>query len=369
MTHTDRRSSSYHVADLPQSLLAELHRGMVIPAMPLALNEERRFLPAHQTALARYYIDAGAGGIAVGVHSTQFEIRHPDVALFEPVLSHTSAAIDEWCAHRGRRILKIAGVCGATEQALAEARFALSHGYDAALLSLAALAETSIDAALQHCRRIAEVLPLVGFYLQPAVGGRVLPCEFWRAFAAIDNVLAIKIAPFHRYRTHDVVRAVCEAGREKDIALYTGNDDNIVADLLTPYPIATDRGMVTTTIRGGLLGHWCVWTQQAVHLMETIRAVRDAGDSVPLELLALGVQITDANAAFFDVAHNFAGCLPGIHEVLRRQGLLPGVWCLNPAEVLSPGQAGEIDRVLAAYPHLNDDAFVTSHIDEWFSIL
>ena len=353
------------ITDIPVEIVRNVRRGVVIPAQPLALDANRQFDEQHQKALTRYYIDAGVGGIAVGVHSTQFEIRDPEIGLFEPVLSLASRTIDTWCAKRGRQILKVAGVCGKTDQALYEANFAKDNGYHAALLSLAAIKDWSIDEMVEHCRRVADVMPVIGFYLQPAVGGRVLPYAFWRKFVEIENVLAIKMAPFNRYQTFDVVRAVCEAGRDNDITLYTGNDDNIVIDLLTEYKIATSRGEKTVRIRGGLLRHWCVWTRRAVELLDEIHAITQTNAPVPQELLTRAVQVTDTNAAFFDAANHFAGCIPGIHEVLRRQGLLAGTWCLNPHEVLSPGQKEEIDRVYSAYPHLNDDEFVSDNLVEW----
>ena len=347
------------ISDLDRRVLAEVRRGTVIPAQPLALDAERRFAPEYQRALCRYYIDAGVGGIAVGVHSTQFAIRDPRIGLFELVLRQTSGFIDEWCGRVGRRILKVGGICGRTDQALYEAQFEAEAGYDAGLLSLAAFSDASVDEMLEHCRKVAETLPLIGFYLQPSVGGRILPYEFWREFAALDNVLAVKIAPFNRYCTLDVVRAVAESGR--DITLYTGNDDNIVADLLTEYEFNGKK----FRINGGLLGHWCCWTRQAVALLNEIHALRSGGGDIPAELLTRGAKITDANAAFFDPRHGFAGCIPGIHEVLRRQGLLPGIWCLDPRETLSPGQAEEITRVHDAYPELNDDDFVRANLQKW----
>ncbi len=342
-------------------ILNNFRKGMVIPAMPLALNEKREFQPKYQRAMARYYIDAGAGGIAVGVHSTQFEIREPHIGLFEPVMKQTAEFIDEWSARRGKAIMKVGGICGPTPQALKEAEFEVSQGYDAGLLSLAALKNATIDEMLEHCRRVSEVIPVIGFYLQPSVGGRILPYEFWREFMKIKNIIGVKMAPFNRYQTFDVVRALAESGRD-DITLYTGNDDNIVIDLLTEYNIAGKK----LRIQGGLLGHWCCWTQKAVELLAECHRIIASGSAIPAEMLTRNIQVTDCNAAFFDPAHQFAGCIPGIHEVLRRQGLLPGTWCLNPAEVLSPGQSEEIDRVWQAYPHLNDDAFVNAHRDEWF---
>jgi len=353
------------IADLPADVLAQVRRGTVIPALPLALDANHTFDERHQKALCRYYVAAGCGGLAAGVHSTQFEIRDPGIDLFEPVLSLVAETVD--AAAAGRPFLKVAGVCGTTEQALREATFARGVGYQAALLSLAALKDETIDDRVAHCRAVAQVMPIIGFYLQPAAGGCLLPYRFWRQFAEIENVLAIKMAPFNRYQTLDVVRAVCEAGRADDITLYTGNDDNIVADLLTTYRIQTATGPVQTRIRGGLLGHWAVWARKAVELLDAVHAVIDAGDTVPTEWLTRGIEVTDTNAVFFDAANAFQGCIPGIHEVLRRQGLLPGTWCLNPQEVLSPGQAEEIDRVYAAYPHLNDDDFVAANLADWLT--
>ena len=353
------------MAEIPETILGGVRRGTVIPAMPLALDAGRRFDARRQRALTRYYIDAGAGGIAVGVHSTQFAIRNPGIDLLAPVLECVSRAADEWCARRGRQVLKIAGVCGATAQALREARLASDLGYHACLTSLAALPQASVPELAAHCREVAAVMPVIGFYLQPAAGGRLLPREFWRSFAQLDNVLAIKVAPFNRYHTLDVVRGLCDAGREGQIALYTGNDDNIVLDLLTPFRVHTPRGVAAARFVGGLLGHWAVWTRRAVELLDEIRRIRNEDAPIPREMLVRAAEVTDANAAFFDAANGFAGCIPGIHEVLRRQGLFAGTWCLNPAETLSPGQIEEIDRVYAQYPHLNDDDFVREHLDEW----
>ena len=348
------------ISQIDPEVLANFRKGCVIPAQPLALDENRKFLPQYQRALCRYYIDAGVGGIAVGVHSTQFEIRDPKIGLFERVLSETSAFIDQWCAHRGKKILKVAGICGKTEQAIREAKFAVECNYDAGLLSMAAFKDGSVEEMLEHCRKVAGEIPIIGFYLQPSVGGRILPLEFWKGLCAIPNLLGIKAAPFNRYCTFDVVRAIVESGRE-DVTLYTGNDDNILIDLLSEYDIAGKK----FRIKGGLLGHWCCWTKKAVELLEEVHAVIDSGKDIPPELLTRAIRITDCNAAFFDPAHGFAGCIPGIHEVLRRQGLLKGVWCLNPAEVLSPGQSEEITRVHDAYPMLHDDSFVEANIGQW----
>jgi dihydrodipicolinate synthase/N-acetylneuraminate lyase len=329
----------------------------------LALDARRRLDERRQRALWRYYSAAGAGGIAVGVHTTQFAIRDPKVGLFRPLLELGRDEFDRLDARRGEPLVRIAGVCGRTEQAAAEAALARDLGYHAGLLSLAALREADDDTLLAHCRAVGEVIPLVGFYLQPAVGGRVLPFSFWRRFAEVESVVAIKIAPFHRYQTLDVVRAVAESGRD-DIALYTGNDDNIVLDLVTPYRFRLDGRAVERRIVGGLLGHWAVWTRGAVELLEQCHRAVAAG-CVSDELLGQAAAVTDANAAFFDVANGFAGCIAGLHEVLRRQGLFEGIWCLDPNETLSPGQREEIDRVYRTYPALNDDAFVAAHRDEW----
>ena len=356
------------IQDLPANVLTAVRNGIVIPAHPLALTAERTLSERHQRALTRYYLAAGAGGVAVGVHTTQFEIRDPRVGLFEPVLRLAAETMDAEVARSGRPVFKVAGVCGLTPQAVQEAEFACEAGYHACLLSLAALRSATVPELVAHCRAVAAVMPVIGFYLQPAAGGRLLPYAFWREFAEIENVLAIKMAPFNRYQTLDVIRAVCDAGREGDIVLYTGNDDNIVGDLVTTYRIRTSGGVRQARIVGGLLGHWSVWTHGAVALLGECRRVADARAGVPDELLTRAVEVTDCNAAFFDAANGFHGCIAGIHEVLRRQGLLPGTWCLNPTETLSPGQAGEIDRVYRAYPHLHDDTFVAAHLDQWLTV-
>ena len=343
-----------------------LQNGLVIPACPLALNSKRRLDERRQRALARYYLAAGAGGLAVGVHTTQFQIRDPGIGLLAPVLELVGSEMERAATMRAVPLVKIAGVCGGTKQAVSEASLAGSFGYDAALLSLGALKTVGEDELIGHCRAVAEIIPVIGFYLQPAVGGRVLRHSFWRRFAEIENVVAIKIATFNRYQTLDVVRAIVEAGRA-DIALYTGNDDNIVVDLLTPFRFQVGPKTVERRLVGGLLGHWAVWTKRAVELLAECRHLAQSGGSIPVELLRRSVKITDANAAFFDAANGFTGCIPGIHEVLRRQGLLEGIWCLDEKEVLSPGQAEEIERVHRAYPDLNDDEFVLRNCDEWLS--
>jgi dihydrodipicolinate synthase/N-acetylneuraminate lyase len=347
-------------ASLDPLIHRTVHGPTVVPACPLALTAQRKLDERRQRALVRYYLAAGAAGLAVGVHTTQFAIRDPKISLYRPVLELAAAEL----GRIDRPVIRIAGVCGPTPQALAEAELARRLGYHAVLLSLGALREATEADLIDHCRRVAEVIPLVGFYLQPAVGGRVLPYAFWRRFAEIENVVAIKIAPFNRYQTLDVVRAVAEAGRD-DIALLTGNDDNILLDLLTPFRFQTARGPVERRITGGLLGQWAVWTRKAVELVRECHRLVAAGGDVPAEMLRRNVELTDANAVLFDAAHAFAGCIPGIHEVLRRQGLLDGIWCLDPHEALSPGQAEEIDRVCRAYPHLTDDDFVHENLDRW----
>lgn len=346
-------------------LRAHLLAGQVIPAHPLALDAERRFAERHQRALTRYYLAAGAGGLAVGVHSTQFAIRDPRHGLLRPVLSLAAETTRAELARAPRDVALIAGICGRTPQALAEAALARELGYHAGLVSMAAYKTDPEDAILAHVATVARTIPVVGFYLQPAVGGRVLSHGFWRRFAEIPEVVAIKIAPFNRYQTLDVIRAVAAAGRD-DLALYTGNDDTIVADLLTPYRCVVDGRAVDRRIVGGLLGHWGVWTQAAVRLLGAIRHARLA-DDLDVAWLTDAAAVTDMNAALFDAANGFHGCIPGILEVLRRQGLVPSSLCLEPGETLSPGQAAELDRVCAAYPHLVDDTFVAAHRDTWLA--
>ena len=350
-------------SDRERALRASLGEGVVIPAHPLALTAERRLDERHQRALTRYYLDAGAGGLAVGVHTTQFAIRRPEHGLYRPVLELAAETARGRRGSTGAPVTLIAGAIGRTAQAVAEAEIAASLGYDLVLLGLGALGDASDGELVDHCRAVAEVLPVFGFYLQPAVGGRVLGYGFWRRLAEIERVWAIKIAPFDRYRTVDVVRAVADSGRT-DLALYTGNDDAIVADLVTPFPYGSEQA--PRRIVGGLLGQWAVWTHAAVRLLERARATRDT-DRVDTALLRDGAALTDANAAIFDAANAFAGCIPGIHEILRRQGLLRGTWCLDPREQLSPGQAEEIDRVLREYPELTDDRFVEERLEGWLA--
>lgn len=348
-------------SDWPADVRQALRDGAVIPAHPLALDANRKFDTRRQTALTRYYIDAGAGGLAVGVHTTQFAIR--ETGLYRPVLELAQQTVASWSK---KPLIMVAGLAGRTEQAVREADIAAGLGYHAGLLSLAAMKGASEDELIAHCRAAAERIPLIGFYLQPAVGGIVLPSSFWRRFAEIENVVAIKMAPFNRYRTLDVIRGVVEAKAEDRITLYTGNDDHIVLDLLAPFPVVRGGQTVTVRIKGGLLGHWSVWVKKAVDLLSRIHAAT-ATPHVPAELLALDAQVTDCNSAIFDVVNNFHGVIAGCHEILRRQGLLEGIWCLDPKETLGPGQSAEIDRIYAAYPHLNDDDFVRANLGRWLS--
>jgi hypothetical protein len=344
--------------DWPEGLGTRLRAGGAIPAHPLALTAARELDPHRQKALSRYYLDAGSGGLAVGVHTTQFAIR--ETGLFEPVLRIAAEA----AAEQARQPILVAGAIGRTAQAVAEAQVARGLGYHAVLLSLAAWKGASEDEMIAHCEAVAAEMPLFGFYLQPAVGGVPLSASFWRRFAAIDNVIAIKIAPFNRYATLDVLRGVLEAGAQDRVALYTGNDDHIVADLLTPFTLV-HRGVLTTLrIVGGLLGHWSVWTRAAVELQARCAAV--TGD-IPADVLALDAAVTEMNAAVFDVAHDFHGVIAGCHEILRRQGLLEGTWCLDEHEALSPGQAELLSAVAERYPHLTDDGFVRDNLHRWLS--
>jgi dihydrodipicolinate synthase/N-acetylneuraminate lyase len=343
------------------NLRTHLRAGQVIPALPLALDKNRRWDELHQRALIRYYLDAGAGGLAVGVHSTQFAIREPGIGLYEPVLRLAAETATAWLGKKPRPWIRIAGLCGRTIQAVREARTARALGYHAGLLSLAAWKVESEGTILRHCRMVAAEIPLIGFYLQPSVGGRAFSYDFWREFVDIPELVAVKIAPFNRYQTIDVVRAVITAGRE-DVALYTGNDDNIIGDLLTPFTF----GNRTRHIDGGLLGQWGVWTHRAVALFGEIKKSR-SGRRVELGWWERNAALTDINAAIFDPAHGFAGCIPGIHEVLRRQGLLASVACLDRHERLSRGQAEEITRVAKMYPAFVDDEFVAKNLDRWLA--
>ena len=355
---------SLHLS-LPARVARVLHRGVVVPAHPLALDASRRMNERRQRALSRYYIAAGSGGLAVGVHTTQFQIRNPEIALFKPVLQIAAEEMNAADRDRAEPLLRIGGICGPTRQAVAEAVLLRELGYHAGLLNLGALPDATDDQLIDHCRAVAAEFPVVGFYLQPGSGGRVLPYSFWRRFTDIPAVVAIKIAPFHRYRTIDVVRAVVEAGRD-DIALYTGNDDNIVLDLVTPHRFIHNGQPVTRRFVGGLLGHWSVWTRAAVQVLNECHAAVASGGAVSQELLARAIEVTDCNAVVFDVANQFRGSTAGIHEILRRQGLLEGTWCLaEERSLLSPGQGAELDRVTSAYPHLTDDNFVRENLRHW----
>ena len=344
--------------------LKKLAAGTVIPATPLVLTDERKLNEKGLRLLMNYYLDSGVGGIATAVHTTQFEIRDPEIALFEPVLKIVADEIDKYEKNNNTVIVKIAGVCGPAEQAVAEAKLARKYGYDAVLLSPGGLNHLSEDEMIDRTKAVAAIMPTIGFYLQSAVGGRVFTFDYWQKLCAIDNVVAIKCASFNRYTTLDVVRAAATSERADEITLYTGNDDNIVIDLLTKFEFEKDGKTVTKCFEGGLLGHWTMWTQNVVRMLASIKEERKK-DSISSMFLTLAAQVTDANGVFFDAANGFAGCIPGVHEVLRRQGLMENILCLNPDECLSPGQAEEIDRVQKAYPHLNDDQFIKDHIDEW----
>jgi len=346
---------------LPTSIKEKLHSGTVIPAHPLALTADRKIDEYRQRLLTQYYLASGAGGLAVGVHTTQFEIRKPEINLFETVLNIASDEID----NQGQKkdCIKIAGICGPLEQAKHEANIAITHGYHLGLLSNGGLHALSEKELIHRSEKIAEIIPVFGFYLQPAVGGRYLSFEFWKDFVSIPNVHAIKIAAFNRYQTLDVVRAVCESDRRDEIAMYTGNDDNIIADLLTSYRFTVNGNQIEKRMVGGLLGHWAVWTNKAVAILSQIKKCISNNDSGGIaDLLSKGIAITDMNAALFDVKNNFHGCIAGIHEILRRQKLLDGIWCLNPNESLSSGQLEELDRVCNQYPEFTDDQFVTEYL-------
>ncbi len=338
-------------------------QGTIIPAHPLALNEQLQLDEARQRALTRYYMASGAGGVAVGVHTTQFEIRKPEINLLAPVLKIAADEIKK--ANRSEPFVKVAGIVGPTDAALREAELAIEYGYHLGLVSMGGLSSLSEKELIKRAEAIAEIIPVFGFYLQPAVGGRILSYEFWRDFADIPNVHAIKVAAFNRYQTLDVVRAVCDSTRRHDIALYTGNDDNIIADLITPYRFEINNEIVEKRFVGGLLGHWAVWTKKSVELFKEIKEVLANFDNGRVEdLLAKGIAVTDMNAVIFDAKNSFKGCIAGIHEVLRRQGLMEGIWCLSPEEKLSPGQSEEIDRIYKMYPQLTDDEFASQFSNE-----
>lgn len=344
----------------------KLQRGIAIPAHPLALTANRRLDERRQRALSRYYIASKVGGLAVGVHTTQFAIRDPKFGLLEPVLALAAEEMDRADAENASPLVRVAGVCGKTPQAVAEATMARDLGYHAGLLNLSALKESSDSELIRHCQSVADTVPLFGFYLNPDVGGRELSQGFWQEFCRLENVVAIKMAPFNRYRTFDVIRAVIDTGRD-DIALYTGNDDNIILDLTSPFAFRHQGHLVTRRVVGGLLGHWAIWTSRGVQHLEQCQSIASDAEHMPMDVVHLNTAVTDCNAVFFDAANNFRGCIPGIHEVLRRQGLLEGIWCLNEHETLGPGQYEEIDRIYASYPELNDDEFVRAHLDDWLN--
>ena len=346
--------------------LKKLHEGTVIPANPLALDENRKFDEKRQRALCRYYLHCGVGGLAVAVHTTQFEIRKPEHNLLEPVLRIAKEEASEFEKKTGEVIVMVAGACGPKEQAVKEAALAKSLGYDAVLLSPGGLNYLSEEELIERTKAVAEVLPVIGFYLQTAVGGRHFSYDYWTKIAEIPGVVAIKAAPFNRYYSYDVVRAVAFSSRRDDITLYTGNDDNIVLDLVTKYKFNINGEVYEKGFIGGLLGHWSVWTKTAVDLFNKLKEVRES-ESISPDILTLAAEVTDTNAVFFDTANNFKGCIAGLHEVLRRQGLLRGIWCLDPNETMSDGQAEEIDRIYKAYPHLNDDEFIKANLDKWLA--
>lgn len=343
--------------------LSKLAEGIFIPANPLALTAERKLNEKRQRMLTRYYLDAGVGGLAIAVHTTQFEIRKPEISLFEPALRLAVDEIEKYENRTGKTIVRVAGVCGPIEQAVNEAQIASRLGYDAVLLSPGGLNHLTEEEMLERAKAVAGIIPVIGFYLQNSVGGRAFTFDFWQKFCEIDNVVAIKSAPFNRYQTLDVVRAAAMSSRADKIALYTGNDDNIVLDLLTKYKFTENGKTYEKRFVGGLLGHWSVWTHTAVKMFEMLKEAA-LQDTIPTELLTLAIEVTDANAAFFDTANAFKGCIAGLHEVLRRQGLMEGIWCLNEEETLSPGQMEEIDRIYRMYPHLNDDKFVSEYIEQ-----
>ena len=349
-----------------EKALKKLKAGTVIPANPLALDRDGNFNERRQRAVVRYYLDSGVGGLAVAVHTTQFEIREPKHNLLERVLRVAKEEADKFEAARGETVVMVSGVCGPTEQAVKEAELAKSLGYDAVLLSPGGLNSYSEDYMVERTRAVAAVMPVIGFYLQTAVGGRAFSYNYWERICDIDNVVAIKAAPFNRYYSLDVVRAAALSRRADDITLYTGNDDNIVLDLVTTYKFTVDGKTYEKGFIGGLLGHWSVWTKRAVELFEKLREYRGK-DSLPREILTLAAEVTDTNAVLFDTANGFAGCIAGLHEVLVRQGLFESARCLNPDEKMSEGQKEEIDRLYKSYPHLNDDEFVKANLDRWLA--
>lgn len=341
-----------------------LKKGTFIPATPLALNSDKTLNEKGMRLLMNYYLNCGVGGIATAVHTTQFEIRKPEINLFEPVLEIVSEEIDKFEKKTGRTTVRVAGVCGDTEQAVSEAHKAKKYGYDAVLLSPGGLNDKSEEYLIERTKAVAEIMPVIGFYLQTAVGGRVFTYNYWEQVCAVKNVAAIKCASFNRYQTLEVVRAAAMSERCDDITLYTGNDDNIVIDLLTKYRFEKNGKVIEKGFDGGLLGHWSVWTRRAVEIFERARQEKDKSE-ISAQMLTLAAEVTDANSAFFDTANNFKGCIAGLHEILRRQGLMENTLCLNPEERMSGGQERELDRVHKMYPYLNDDEFIRENLAEW----
>ncbi|MCP4610785.1 MAG: dihydrodipicolinate synthase family protein [Planctomycetes bacterium] len=353
---------------LNSHIIDKLHSGCVIPAHPLALDQDGKLDERHQKALTRYYMASGAGGLAVGVHTTQFAIHEPKVGLYKPVLELACETARQFAVSTDSdEPIMIAGLLGDTENAVKEARLAVETGYHIGLLSLTALRGKSIDELIDHAKQVAEVIPIMGFYLQEVISEMVLPVEFWRKFAEIPNVKAIKIAPFNRYQTLDVLEAVAHSGRSDEIALYTGNDDNIICDLLTRYEFKVNGNPVSLRIVGGLLGQWACWTQKAVEDLAQIKALCESESAIPQDMLTLANQLTLANKAIFDADNHFTGCIPGISYVLKQQGLLEHVGSLDPDEQLSEGQAAMIDNIRRNYPHLTDDDFVKENLHKWLS--
>ncbi|MHC4507990.1 MAG: dihydrodipicolinate synthase family protein [Planctomycetota bacterium] len=332
-------------------IIDKLRAGCVIPAHPLALQRDNRIDERCQRALTRYYLASGAGGLAVGVHTTQFAIHEPGIGLYRPVLELAIETARQFSLSPGRaEPIMIAGVVGDTPDAIDEAHLARELGYHLGLLSLTALRGKPVSELIEHCRQVAGAIPVMGFYLQETISGMVLPAEFWQKLVALPGVLAIKIAPFNRYQTLDVLEAVAHSGRAGDIALYTGNDDNIILDLLTRYEF---------NVRGRAV---------PLEIVAHIETIRRSAAQVPADLLTLAGQMTLANKAIFDADNRFAGCIPGISYVLKRQGLLKDLRTLDPEEQLSPGQADKIDRIITGYPHLTDDEFVKENLHKWLEL-
>lgn len=301
----------------------------------------------------------------MGVHTTQFAIRKK--GLYEPVLR---LAVDTVSDLRARRpIIKVAGVSGTPEQAVAEAQLAADLGYDLALV-IPGGSKTE-DELLEKVRLVSSVIPVFGFYLQPAVGGMPLSFKFWRILSDIEGVAAIKIAPFDRYRTFDVMRGVLMSERCSEIALYTGNDDNIVADLFASLSAVVGGEKREVRFVGGLLGQWAVWTRRAVSTLAMVKRARKGG-LVPAEMRELfeeAGEMTEANAVIFDATNDFKGSIAGIGEVLRRQGLTANSKTLESRDSLSPGQSREIEEMLIRHPslHTEDDEMIRQRLDQWLA--